>query len=282
MKKLLSLVLVLMVALSLAGAGVAETAAPLKVALCMSGAVNDQGWNQTAYEGALKACEKYGFDLSYTENLETADIAAAFADYAAAGYDVVIGHGYEFGDPALEVAENYPNVTFMHRGGRVRRQRRFLRHGLRADRVCGRHHRRQHDPVRQSRRHRPHSGRFAGEDHQRLRGRRAFREPRPRGGNRVDQLLCGYAAGQGSRHRHDRGRRGRHQALRQRAAATAPSAPRWTPASGARATPTTRARWLPYNILDSRCYNLDVVLDIAWAPSRRHLRGRRVQPGHGG
>ncbi len=113
MKKLLSLVLVLMVTLSLAGAGVAETAAPLKVALCMSGAVNDQGWNQTAYEGALKACEKYGFELSYTENLETADIAAAFADYAAAGYDVVIGHGYEFGDPALEVAENYPNVTFI-------------------------------------------------------------------------------------------------------------------------------------------------------------------------
>ncbi|MDD3214819.1 MAG: BMP family protein [Eubacteriales bacterium] len=113
MKKLLSLVIVLVVTLSLMGVGTAETAAPLKVALCMSGAVNDQGWNQTAYEGALKACEKYGFELSYTENLGTADIAAAFADYAASGYDVVIGHGYEFGDPALEVAETYPNVTFI-------------------------------------------------------------------------------------------------------------------------------------------------------------------------
>ncbi|MCE5342100.1 MAG: BMP family protein [Eubacteriales bacterium] len=113
MKKLLSLVIVLVVALSLVGTGTAETAAPLKVALCMSGAVNDQGWNQTAYEGALKACEKYGFELSYTENLSTADIASAFADYAASGYDVVIGHGYEFGDPALEVAENYPDVKFI-------------------------------------------------------------------------------------------------------------------------------------------------------------------------
>ena len=40
--------------------------------------------NQTAYEGAQKACEKYGYELAYTENLEVADISAAFADYASA------------------------------------------------------------------------------------------------------------------------------------------------------------------------------------------------------
>ena len=85
----------------------------LKVALLLSGAANDQGWNQTAYEGTQKACEKYGYELAYTENLEVVDISAAFADYASAGYDVVIGHGYEFGDPALEVAETYPDTKFI-------------------------------------------------------------------------------------------------------------------------------------------------------------------------
>ena len=85
----------------------------LKVALLLSGAANDQGWNQTAYEGTQKACEKYGYELAYTENLEVADISAAIADYASAGYDVVIGHGYEFGDPALEVAETYPDTKFI-------------------------------------------------------------------------------------------------------------------------------------------------------------------------
>ena len=44
---------------------------------------------------------------------KAADISAAFADYASAGYDVVIGHGYEFGDPALEVAETYPATKFI-------------------------------------------------------------------------------------------------------------------------------------------------------------------------
>ncbi|MEL7648858.1 MAG: BMP family protein [Sedimentibacter sp.] len=86
---------------------------PLKVALCVSGAVNDMGWNQTAYEGLLAVKEKFGCEIAYTENLGTADIAAAFTDYAASGYDIVIGHGFEFGDPALEVASQYPETRFV-------------------------------------------------------------------------------------------------------------------------------------------------------------------------
>ena len=129
MKKLITLVLAMAIALSLVacGGGSGSNSASnsgsnsqsgtqegaLKVALCMSGAVNDQGWNQSAYDGAKAACDKYGYELAYTENLNAADIAAAFADYAAAGYDVIIGHGFEFGDPALEVASTYPDVTFI-------------------------------------------------------------------------------------------------------------------------------------------------------------------------
>ena len=108
MKKLITLVLAMAMALSLVacGGGSGSNSASnsgsnsqsgtqkgaLKVALCMSGAVNDQGWNQSAYDGAKAACDKYGYELAYTENLNAADIAAAFADYAAAGYDVIIGH----------------------------------------------------------------------------------------------------------------------------------------------------------------------------------------------
>lgn len=115
-KRWLGILMTAVMAASMAAGAIAvqaDEAEPLKVALCMSGAANDQGWNQTAYEGTLKACEKYGMELTYSENLEPADITAAFADYASSDYDVIIGHGFEFGDPALEVAEQYPDVLFI-------------------------------------------------------------------------------------------------------------------------------------------------------------------------
>lgn len=40
-------------------------------------------------------------------------MVAAFTDYAANGYDIVIGHGFQFGDPALEVGAQYPDTKFI-------------------------------------------------------------------------------------------------------------------------------------------------------------------------
>ena len=131
MKKLLALALSLTLALSMltaCGGGSEETTAAgetktagetttdgegLKVALCVTGAVNDMGWCQAAYDGLLLLEEKYGAEITYTENLQPADMAAAFTDYAADGYDLVIGHGFQFGDPALEVGEQFPDTKFV-------------------------------------------------------------------------------------------------------------------------------------------------------------------------
>ncbi len=96
-----------------------ETSKTFKVALCLSGAANDMGWCQSAYEGLKLLESDYGCETAYTENLTPDDIEAAFADYAANGYDVVIGHGYEFGDPAVEVAEQYPDTKFIVTEGEV-------------------------------------------------------------------------------------------------------------------------------------------------------------------
>ncbi len=96
-----------------------ETSKTFKVALCLSGAANDMGWCQSAYEGLKLLESDYGCETAYTENLTPDDIEAAFADYAANGFDVVIGHGYEFGDPTVEVAEQYPDTKFIVTEGEV-------------------------------------------------------------------------------------------------------------------------------------------------------------------
>lgn len=92
---------------------------PVKVALCVTGTVNDGGWCQTAYNGLLAAQGTNAIEISYTENLQTTEMESAFTDYAAQGYKIIIGLGYQFGDPALSVAEKYPDSYFIILEGNV-------------------------------------------------------------------------------------------------------------------------------------------------------------------
>lgn len=110
MKKLLSIVLVLML---LSVSFVSAETKPLKVAMILTGVANDAGWNQIAYEGLCLLRDQYGCEIAYTENCTTADMTAALMDYASAGYDIIFGHSYEFGDPICEVGELYPDTYFI-------------------------------------------------------------------------------------------------------------------------------------------------------------------------
>lgn len=116
----------LLVAVAVLAACAAPTAAPkeaateapkagsnFKFGLLTSGPVNDQGWNQTAYD-ALKQMEaKLGFQTSNVELSESpAEFEKAFRDYASQGYNMVLGHGNQFQDSALAVAKDYPNTFF--------------------------------------------------------------------------------------------------------------------------------------------------------------------------
>ena len=85
----------------------------LKVALILSGPANDQGWNAVALQGLKDAEAKYGIQSAYAENVGNADSEAAFMDYASQGYDLVIGHGFQYGDPAVKVGKKFPKASFM-------------------------------------------------------------------------------------------------------------------------------------------------------------------------
>lgn len=85
----------------------------MKVALVVSGPVNDGGFCAGAYEGLLLAEEELCVKTAYTENVEVTEIEAVFTDYASEGYDLIIGHGFQFGDPALKVGEKYPETKFV-------------------------------------------------------------------------------------------------------------------------------------------------------------------------
>jgi basic membrane protein A len=88
----------------------------LKVAMLTSGPINDDGWNQTAYEGLL-AVEEAGAEIANTENVAQADQLDLIRSYADQGFNIIIGHGFEYGDALIQAAQEYPEISFIQIGG---------------------------------------------------------------------------------------------------------------------------------------------------------------------
>ena len=88
----------------------------LKVALVLPGKKDDVSFNQAMYEGvsAYAAAHTDTVDLKIVENVyEVADIEPALSDFADQGYDVVFGHGFQFMEPLVNVADKFPESYFL-------------------------------------------------------------------------------------------------------------------------------------------------------------------------
>lgn len=88
----------------------------LKVALILPGKKDDVSFNQAMFQGMQKYADahKDEIDLKIVENVyEVADIEPALMDFADQGYDVVFGHGFQFMEPIVKVAPNYPDTDFL-------------------------------------------------------------------------------------------------------------------------------------------------------------------------
>lgn len=85
---------------------------PLRVALIMTGPITDGAWAQLAYEGLIALDEQPGFDVGYAENVSQGNLVQVVQGYADDGYDLIIGHGYEFGSAFVEIAPDYPDQRF--------------------------------------------------------------------------------------------------------------------------------------------------------------------------
>jgi len=82
------------------------------VAMIINGTINDKGWNETAYNGLIRAGEELGVETAYSENVQQADFETTMRDYASQGYDMIICVGNQFSDAALVVAPSFPDVAF--------------------------------------------------------------------------------------------------------------------------------------------------------------------------
>lgn len=84
------------------------------------GAQDDYGYNQAAYLGSKAVEEHFGNQVKVlrSENVpETAEASRVLEQMINQGATVLFPTSYGHLEPALEVAENYPDVTFYHQGG---------------------------------------------------------------------------------------------------------------------------------------------------------------------
>jgi basic membrane protein A len=86
----------------------------VKVALIIENTIDDKGWCQAMYDGLVVAKKELGnhLDFSYSEKMLPVDAGSAARQYAAQGYDIIIGHGAQYKNLIMEMAEEYPNITF--------------------------------------------------------------------------------------------------------------------------------------------------------------------------
>lgn len=85
----------------------------LRVALVLPGPITDGTFNTAAYQGIKAAEQKYKIKVSIQENTTFAQSEAALLQFARQGYDVVIGHGFQFGDPAKKIHKQFPKTWFI-------------------------------------------------------------------------------------------------------------------------------------------------------------------------
>ncbi|MHB1769354.1 MAG: BMP family lipoprotein [Phycisphaerae bacterium] len=76
----------------------------LRIALICSGSVTDGGWNQEGKDAILVVKKKLHAHVSILEHISPVRAVDVMRSYAMRGYNLIIGHGYEFLIPASQVA----------------------------------------------------------------------------------------------------------------------------------------------------------------------------------
>ncbi len=88
-----------------------------RVGLVTPGSVADAAWNSGAYAGLQQIRDSLGIAVSHVEARTPAEQEEALRTYAAQGYSLVFGHGFEFQGSAERVSQQFPATIFVVTSG---------------------------------------------------------------------------------------------------------------------------------------------------------------------
>lgn len=82
------------------------------VLILSEGGVNDESFNQSAWEGALSAKEEYGVDVKYLESHQQSDYISNIEIAIDEDPDLIIGVGFQLADAIEKSSKLYPDTNF--------------------------------------------------------------------------------------------------------------------------------------------------------------------------
>jgi basic membrane protein A len=85
----------------------------LKVAIITDANFSDKGWGESSLNAANYIEQKYNFSIAVEDNVAIPDIEMTLRKYTESGYDLIIAHGFQWGEPALQVAQSYPKTKIV-------------------------------------------------------------------------------------------------------------------------------------------------------------------------
>ena len=89
----------------------------IRMAVLLSGTVDDLSWNYQMQQAALQVAEEHGFEVDFSEKVPAAEAERVIREYADTGYNFIIAHSFSYGETLFNVAPDYPEVNFAWPGG---------------------------------------------------------------------------------------------------------------------------------------------------------------------
>jgi basic membrane protein A and related proteins len=85
----------------------------LRIALITDANFSDKGWGESSLDAAHYIEQKYNFSIALEDNVAIPDIDMTLRKYAESGYDLILAHGFQWGEPALQVGQTYPQTKIV-------------------------------------------------------------------------------------------------------------------------------------------------------------------------
>jgi len=112
-KKITTILILVIFVMSVFSCGQAKKEAGIKVAMVTDvGGINDQSFNQSAWEGLKRAEKEFAINVSYLESTQDADYAPNMETLLDAGNDLIWGIGFKMGDTIKEKALENPEQKY--------------------------------------------------------------------------------------------------------------------------------------------------------------------------